>query len=64
MTVEPFDNSDDNLKFVERLIGNELFMPFRITESKSIEKYNESLKCDELLLDYQIFDFIILHVFR
>ena len=47
---EPFANFDDVLKFVERLT-NEHFMPLRITDSKSIEKYNESLKCEESYLD-------------
>ena len=47
---EPFENFDDVLKFVERLT-TEHFMPLRITDSKSIEKYNESLKCEESYLD-------------
>ena len=47
---EPLVNFDDVLKFVERLT-NEYFMPLRITDSKSIEKYNESLKCEESYLD-------------
>jgi|LakMenEpi03Aug12_release.lakeMendotaPanAssembly.Ray.scaffolds.fasta_scaffold882968_1 hypothetical protein len=38
---EPFDNFDDDLKFVESLT-NEHFMPFRITDSKTIEKYNDN----------------------
>jgi hypothetical protein len=47
---EPFVNFDDVLNFVERLT-TEHFMPLRITDSKTIEKYNESLKCEESYLD-------------
>ena len=49
-TVYIFDNFHDVLKFVERLT-NEHFMPLRITNSKSLEMYNESLKCEESYLD-------------
>lgn len=47
---EPFANFDDVLNFVERLT-TEHFMPLRFTDSKTIEKYNESLKCEESYLD-------------
>jgi hypothetical protein len=47
---EHFVNFDDVLNFVERLT-TEHFMPLRITDSKTIEKYNESLKCEESYLD-------------
>ena len=50
---EPLVNFDDVLKFVERLT-NEYFMPLRITDSKSVEKYNESLKCEESYLDSKL----------
>ena len=50
---ESFRNFDEVLEFVERL-SKEHYMPLRISDSKSIEKYNDSLKNVENYLDKSI----------
>ncbi len=50
---ESFRNFDEVLEFVERLC-KEHFMPLRISDSKSIEKYNDSLKNADNYLDKSI----------